>query len=611
MSEIPVTFQPSGRTVYVLPGTVLLEAAAQAGLAVQTPCGGAGTCGKCRVQFLAEPVAVPPPTDGDRRAFSAEQLAAGWRLACRHVLTQPTRVFVPPESVYGTAAQILTADPRVKLDLRPAVRRRVVRLTPPTMADPRDDLARLREALGDKAVVAAPLLRQLPRLLRQSDWVVTVTQANGKIIDIAPGDAASAPLGAAFDIGTTTLVGTLMNLATGEELAVAARINPQVAFGDDVLARIQLAREHPDGLAKLHTAIVTAIGEMLAEMAADASVTPRDICELSIAGNTTMQLLFAGVWPGPLGEIPFAPGFCESLMLDAADFSLPMHPRGRVYLLPSIGGFLGGDTMAGILATDLAELPGNNLLIDIGTNGEIVLASGGVLRAASTAAGPAFEGARIAMGMRAAAGAIEKVLIDGDVQINVIGNVPAVGLCGTALIDAAAGLLRVGLVESTGRMLGEDELPASLSPALRARVRGKGAGASFLLTVSDDPATPSVQLTQRDIRELQLASGAIRAGVAILLDRAGLAAEQLDAVYLAGAFGNYIRRENAKRIGLLPDVPIERIHFVGNAASMGAKLTLSSTAAREKAAAIARRVEHVDLSADLNFQMKFAEAMIF
>jgi uncharacterized 2Fe-2S/4Fe-4S cluster protein (DUF4445 family) len=613
MPEIPITFQPSGRTVYVLPGTVLLEAAAQAGLAIQTPCGGAGTCGKCRVRFVTAPAAaaVPAATSADRKAFNDAQLAEGWRLACRHRLTEATRIFVPPESVYGTAAQILTTDPRVKLDLHPAVRRRVIRLSPPTMADSRDDLTRLREALGDKADIAAPLLRQLPRLLRQNNWVVTVTQANGKVIDIAPGESSVAPLGAAFDIGTTTLVGTLMNLVTGEELAVAARINPQVAFGDDVLARIQLAREHPDGLAKLHGAIVTAIGEMLAELAADAAASPRDICELSVAGNTTMQLLFAGVWPGPLGEIPFAPGFCESLMLDAADFNLPMHPRGRVYLLPSIGGFLGGDTMAGILATDLADRPGNNLLIDIGTNGEIVLASGGVLRAASTAAGPAFEGARIGMGMRAAAGAIEKVLIDTDVQVNVIGNVPAIGLCGTALIDAAAGLLRVGLVEPTGRLLGDDELPATLSPGLRARIRGRGVTASFVLAGSDDPQTTRVTLTQRDIRELQLASGAIRAGVSILLEKAGLAADQLDAVYLAGAFGNYIRRENARRIGLLPDVPIERIHFVGNAASMGAKLTLNSTAARDKAAAVARRVEHVDLSADLNFQMKFAEAMIF
>ncbi|MDD4888502.1 MAG: ASKHA domain-containing protein [Phycisphaerae bacterium] len=607
MSEVPITFQPSGRVVYVLPGTLALEAAAQAGLAVQTPCGGRGTCGKCRVRFIGS---SPEPVEVDGKTLSPEQLADGWRLACQHTLTEPARLFVPPESVYGTAEQILTGDKHVNIEIDPAVRRQTIRLAPPTMEDPRDDLARLRDAIGKPVDIATPLLRHLPRLLRQNNWTVTVTLADGRIIDIGPGDACPAPLGAAFDIGTTTVVGTLMDLSTGREVAVAARINPQTAFGDDVISRILVTREQPDGLERLHRSITQAISEMLGELAVDAGIATTEICEVTIAGNTTMQLLLAGVWPGPLGEIPFAAGFCDGLTLDAADLSLPIHPRGRVYILPSIGGFLGGDTVAGVLATDLEELAGNSLLIDIGTNGEIVLARDGKLWAASTAAGPAFEGARISMGMRATAGAIEKVILDGEVRINVIGDKPAVGLCGTALIDAAAGLLNAGLIDSTGRMLGDDELPANLPPAIAARVRGAGSAVKFLLTEGDAGRAP-VALTQRDIRELQLASGAIRAGVSILLERAGVRADQLDAVFLAGAFGNYIRRENARRIGLLPDVPIERIHFVGNAASMGAKLTLMSASARVEAGAVARSIQRVDLSADLEFQMKFADAMIF
>ncbi len=608
MTELPITFQPAGRTVYVLPGTAVLEAAARAGLAVQTPCGGEGTCGKCRVRFLSDP---PAPTEADRAAFAPGQLADGWRLACRHSLTGPARLSVPAESVYGTAEQILTGDGRAAVEVRPAVRRRFVRLDPPTLADERSDLTRLREALCEPALTApADLLRRLPGLLRDSDWAVTATLADDRLIDLAGGERGDPPLGAAFDIGTTTIVGTLMELTGGAERAVAARINPQVAFGDDVVSRILVCREQPDGLDKLHRLIVEAVGQMLDELAADAGVATSEICEVSVAGNTTMRLLFAGVTPGPLGAIPFAAAFSDGLLLEAAELGLAIHPRGRVYLAPAIGGFVGGDTVAGIAATDLAAFNGCAMLIDIGTNGEIVLARRGRLWAASTAAGPAFEGARIRMGMRATAGAIEKVIIDSDVQVNVIGNVHPVGLCGTALIDAAAGLLTAGVLDTTGRLAPRGEQRADLPEALARRIEGDAADTRFVLSPPDGDR-PAVALVQRDFRQLQLASGAIRAGVAILLDRAGLTPGDLDAVFLAGAFGNYIRPEHARRIGLLPEVPIERIHFVGNAASMGAKLALMSTQVRQRSARVARDVEHVDLSGDMNFQMRFADAMIF
>ncbi|MCG3177773.1 MAG: Na(+)-translocating NADH-quinone reductase subunit F [Phycisphaerae bacterium] len=604
MSELPIRFEPSGRTAHVLPGSAVLEAAALAGLPIQTPCGGEGTCGKCRVRFLTDP---PPPLDADRRQFTAAQLDEGWRLGCRHELAAPVRLLVPAESVYGTTQQILTSDQRVNIDVAPALRRRFVKLAPPTLEDDRDDLARLRAGLGTPGLhVPVELLRTLPTLLRDSGWEVTVTTLDDGVLNVSPGRDPASPLGVAFDIGTTTVVATLMDLRDGRELAVAARLNPQVQYADDVVSRIRICIEQPGGLDRLHGAIVRGCAEMIAETAAKARVAAADIGEVVVAGNTTMQLIFAGVHPGPLGVIPFAPGFAQGLSIEAAVLPLGIHPRGGVYLLPAIRGFLGGDTVAGLLATGLAELPGPTLLIDIGTNGEIVLAKAGRMWAASTAAGPAFEGARISQGMRAAVGAIEKVVIDGDVRINVLGDAPPVGLCGTALIDAVAGLLRAGLVETTGRL----QLPESLAGTpLAARLRGEGTQLRFVL--AEGPDGEAVALTQRDIRELQLASGAIRAGIAILLERAGVSAGDLESVFLAGAFGNYVRRENALRIGLLPDVPIERIHFVGNAASMGAKLALLSQPARERAETLARATEHVDLSADMGFQMKFADAMIF
>lgn len=602
--EIAITFEPSGRTVHVLPGSTVLEAAALAGLAIVTPCGGEGTCGKCRVRFMTSP---PEMLAADREQLNDDQLADGWRLSCHHTLEGVSRLHVPPESVYGTAEQILVSDQRVTIEIQPAARRRFVKLEPPTMADDRSDLTRLRDALEEpKVKVSADVLRRLPGLLRANDWAVTVTLTNGHVCEIEGGKIDRPVLGVAFDIGTTTIVGTLLNLADGSEMGVSARINPQVAHGDDVVARIQACREEADGLRRLHEAVIAGLGEMIRKLADDAGADTRDICEVTVAGNMTMQLLTAGVDPSPLGEMPFAAGFSTAMMLEADELGLPIHPRGRGYLLPGIAGFLGGDTVAGLLATGLGELPGASLLIDIGTNGEIVLARDGRMWAASTAAGPAFEGARISQGMRATAGAIEKVVIDGDeVRINVIGNAAPVGLCGTALIDAAAGMLDAGVLEVTGRLTAPDG-----RPGLAARLVGEGPQTRFVLADGADGRDP-VAVTQKDIRELQLASGAIRAGVAILMEKAGVTADQIDNVFLAGAFGNYIRRENARRIGLLPDVPIERIHFVGNAASMGAKLALLSTIARTRAEDLAARVEHVDLSSDLNFQMKFADAMIF
>ncbi len=325
-----------------------------------------------------------------------------------------------------------------------------------------------------------------------------------------------------------------------------------------------------------------------------------------------MQQIFCGYDPSALGEVPFVPVFEDDQILSASDLDLEVNQAAEVYVFPQIGSFVGGDTVAGIVAARLDRWDKPILFVDIGTNGEIVLANGTQLLATSTAAGPAFEGARIRQGMRATAGAIEKVIIRDDVEINVIGDAPPAGLCGTALIDAAADLLRAGIIDETGRILPADELPDGVPGALRNRLVTEGDETRFVLASADEAAgDEAICLWQKDVRELQLASGAVRAGIQIMLRRAGVEAEAIHQVLLAGAFGNFIRRNNARRIGLLPQISCDRIRFIGNAASLGAKLVLLSDRERAYAAELQEKTEHIDLSLDPEFQMEFGMAMIF
>ncbi len=608
-TEHKVTFQPSGRSVFVLPGTALVEAAGRAGSILQLPCGGRGTCGKCRVRIVAGRAGGDPDAHA---ALSQEQRDQGWRLACQTTVTEPLTVAVPAESTFEHQQQILVQDSGHAGCFDPGIAKRLVELAPPSQSDSRSDLTRLSEALGGVAV-APELVARLPGFLRSHNWRGTAVLSGDRLIGLEAGDTTGQVYGVAFDIGTTTVVGTLIDLADGRSLAVASELNGQVAYGDDVLARILHIRKDQAALRMLQQAILESIRSIVRTLVASAGVEARHIYELVAAGNSTMQQILAGYDPSALGEVPFVQVFDTAQTLAAERLELGLAEGAEVYLFPQVGGFVGGDTVAGVLAARLDRQERPALLVDIGTNGELVLAHDGQLEATSTAAGPAFEGARIVQGMRAAAGAIEKVVLEDDVLLNVIGNAAPAGLCGTGLIDAVAELLRCGVVDETGRILDPDELPGQLPPALRKRVEFEASGAGrFLLASAGQSATGEpVYLWQKDIRELQLACGAIRAGIVILLRRAGLEASDLGSVLLAGAFGNFIRRRNACRIGLLPDIPHDAIRFIGNAASLGAKLALLSAAERRTADTLRGRIRHVDLSLDPDFQMAFSMAMLF
>ncbi len=610
-TQFRVTFQPQGRAVHILRNTTLIEAAASAGLVIDTPCGGAGTCGKCRVQISQ---GAGEPANAERRAFSPEELAHGWRLACQSRVDCDMIVQVPASSLFGGGHQIADASTVGRpTEVMPAIRKVCVQLDPPTLQDDTPDLLRLEEAIGPfKADLA--VLRRVPCILRSQRFRGTAVLADHRLIDFEPGDTSAHCLGVAFDIGTTTMVAVLLNLCTGQELAVTSGMNPQVSFGDDVLSRIRHASSCPHCLDELRHMVLEETRRMIHLLCEKAGVDANHIYEAAFAGNTTMQHIICGVDPTPLGEVPFVPAYARGLLLSARDMEIPINPHGMAYVFPVIGGFVGGDTVAGMLATQIDKMEGPVLMVDIGTNGEIVLFHDNQLFAASTAAGPAFEGARIHCGMRGTRGAIEKVVLDEQLHLGVIGNVAPIGICGSGLIDLVGELLRCGIVTREGRLLSRKELPPGLSQALAARLQPDAQGRTEFVLADGDGGSGrrAIALTQRDIRELQLGCGAIRAGITILLKQAGLTPQDLKAVQIAGGFGSFIRRSQAQRIGLIPPgVDHRRVHYVGNVSLAGARWALLSVEARKHAEDLARRARHVELSVDGDFQAEFTEAMIF
>jgi len=606
-NEVKVLFEPSGRVVHALPGTILLEVAARAGFIIHTPCGGSGKCGKCLVRIRHGKC---PPTPAEIDCLGDIRVGEGFRLACLAQVNAPLTIEIPETSLFQSQQQILTADVGGLMDVTPRVIKKYIQLQPPEQQDQGSDLDQLRTVIG-ASPVSLSVLQSLPGTLRSSGYKITTIQVDEELISIEPGDTTTACFGLAFDIGSTTLVGTLVNLITGEDMAVEARVNPQTSFGDDVVARIQKCRTDSSGLQQLHTSVLEGVNRIIDDLVHKTHISPNHIYEVVFAGNTTMQEILCGINPAALGEMPFMPAFREALEGEAAQLQLNIHPRAKFYVFPQIGGFVGGDTTAGILATRLDQAQAPTLLVDIGTNGEIVLAHKGQLMATSVAAGPAFEGARIINGMRATHGAIEKVIFDGDVRLNVIGNAKPAGICGSGLIDVAAEMLRVGLLDFTGRILPPSEAPSTLPPVLRNRLIEENGETHFLLASAKDSATGKpLLLYQRDVRELQLANAAIRAGINILLKYAGLQPDQLENILLAGGFGNFIRRNHAKRIGMLPPIPCNKIRFVGNTASFGAKRALLSSNEKRAAATLIDKVRHIDLSLDPEFQSEFGNAML-
>jgi uncharacterized 2Fe-2S/4Fe-4S cluster protein (DUF4445 family) len=602
--RIDLSFEPAGKQVRVPTGVTVFDAASWNGIAIDSTCGGHGTCRKCKIQVLDGSV---PVGRLDTRAFDADQLREGWRLACIANATESLRVHVPPlttrpkASTVGVGRQVI---------LRPSVVKRHLTLDEPTLADQRSDLRRVLDEIADiTANVDPAVLRALPRILREANFDVTAVVVDDRLIAVEPGDTTDRMFGVAIDLGTTTVVATLMDLATGTPTAVASMLNKQQPFGADVISRISATMLDPEALHLLRDLAHQTMDELVESTCAEADVQRTEVYDVAIAGNATMAQIALGIDPEPLGVAPFIPATDAFPTVLASEVGIAVHPQARAFLFPSLGAYVGGDIIAGALASGMDRDKRLRLFIDIGTNCEIILADGERLIATAAPAGPAFEAASIRCGMRAAAGAIEAVSLTAEgVVLQVIEDAEPVGICGSGLVDAVAELARVGLLDASGRFV-SDEQAMAIVPHLADRLVELDSGRAFVLAEGGDGN--QVTLSQRDVRELQFAKAAISTGWKLLLGEAGVAEGDVQQVLLAGSFGTYLSARNAIRIGLVPKIPAMRVVSAGNVAGEGAKMALLSGSERHGASALIASISYVELSDRPDFNDLFVEELAF
>jgi len=621
---LKITFLPDKKNIEVNQGTTALEALERAGINIDTPCGGKGICGKCKILINT---GITTATPIEEELLSEEEIKKGFRLACQAKLFKDTIIEVPSEirldfkRVFSSNLKGDIHHTKNNFSLESNLKKVSLDLEKPSLDDQRSDWERIKDGLSLKKIenisnlkISLPILKKIPLLIRKADFKITVTICNDEIMDLESGNTAKKSYGIAFDIGTTTVVGYLIDLGSGEELSAVAKTNPQIIHGDDVISRIGFAQQPKGGLEKLQKEIVITLNEIIRETTQKAEIDKSNIYETVIVGNTCMHHLFLGLNPIHLAPSPYIPVIKESLSLKVKDIpGLSLNPTANIYLLPNISAFVGADILAGILSTSMWKEDKTILLVDLGTNGEVVLGSKGELWACSAAAGPAFEGARISSGMRAAEGAINKVKIDSKFIIyKVIEDGKVRGICGSGLIDLIAELLKLGLINKSGKLIGREEGNSELSEEIRKRIIKGQKGNKFLLVKGKETENGKpLYLTQRDIREVQLAKAAIFAGIKILLKEVNIPLEDIQEILLAGAFGNFIDKKSAVRIGLLPNLPLKKIESVGNAAGRGAEITLCSNKMREVSEEISKKVKYVELSSRPDFQEEFIKAMIF
>jgi len=602
---VAVEIEPVGRRARVPAGATILAAAEALGVGVASVCGGAGTCGCCRVRVLDGAVSAPSANERDQLGEAA--LAGGVRLACQTRLLGDVRIEVLSESLTSTQ-RLQLEGPGAPVTLDPAVAGVDVSLAAPTPVDLRADATRALDALAGEQAARRPqiglaVLAELPGALRAQDWSarLAVHRPRAELVAIRP--LASRLLGLALDLGTTKLAGYLVDLENGETIARAGAVNPQVSRGEDVMSRIAHANTGTAAASELRDSIVKAIDGLAAQLCTDAGAERAAIVDCVAVGNTAMHHLFTGLPVRQLGQAPYVAAASDALDLSAAELGLHFATGARVLLPPLIAGFVGADHVAMLLASGVAERAGTVLALDIGTNTEISLAHDERLWSCSTASGPAFEGAHITDGMRAAPGAIERVHYDdGRFSVQTIDARPAVGVCGSGILDAVAEGLRAGIVERRGGL-------ARAHPLVGGE---QGAAARCVLV----PAAQAghhrdIVFTRADVCEIQLAKGAIAAGTELLLAAAGIDAGELDEVIVAGAFGSYLDLRSAVRVGLLPDLEQKRFRQIGNAAGAGAQQLLLSRERRLFAAEIAARATYLELTTHPRFADCFVAAMSF
>jgi uncharacterized 2Fe-2S/4Fe-4S cluster protein (DUF4445 family) len=627
MKTHQVIFQPSGRRGEILEGKTVLEAARSLGVEIESVCGGKKSCGKCLIRIetgtferygiTSHPDHLSHLTDEEIKWIEEWQRAEGYRLACAAAVRGDLLIFVPDQSRMSQQVIRKEATQRV-IALNPAVRLFPVTLTPPDLNRPLGDYEILTGALTEHfGLLPLPeidlyALRELPTVLRQGNWRVTAAiRMESEILAVFPGDVEEA-YGLALDVGSTTVAAYLCSLTDGRIIATESLMNPQITYGEDVIARITYVTDHPDdGLEKLRGAIIDGLNRLIRAVTASGGLTPADILEMTLVGNTAMHHLLIGIDPRPLGASPFTPAVQRPLDIKARDLGLEAHRAANIHLLPIEAGFVGADNVGVLIAQEPHLSEEIVLIIDVGTNGEMVMGNRKKLLSASCATGPALEGAHIRFGMRAAPGAIERIRIDPatlEVSFKIIGQerwrpeapiTAAKGICGSGIIDGVAELYRAGVIDTTGRFR------TDLSTH---RLRLNGGHPEFVIAWKDETSLEeAITIGQQDVRNVQLAKSALYAGAKLMMKRLGIS--RLDRVILAGAFGSYIDKTAAMRLGLFPDCDLTHVSSVGNAAGDGARIALLDRDKRREAETLARQVEYLELSSDPDFQEAFIDAL--
>jgi uncharacterized 2Fe-2S/4Fe-4S cluster protein (DUF4445 family) len=599
MNACTIDFEPVGRRGKCQKNESLLGCARRLGVGISSICGGRGTCHSCKVQILSG--IVSEQTSSELETFTLQELKEGWRLACQIYPISDCKLNVPPESM-TTPQRIQVEGFEIAIQPEPPVRAYPLQLSAPSLSAPHGDADRLLDTLNQQhplqcSKVDVGVLHVLSDQLRSWEWKCQAAVRNDEVVALFPW--ARHPLGLAIDLGTTKIAGYLVDLSDGRTLAAKGIMNPQISLGEDIITRMTVVIQSPDEGVRMQKLAVEGINEFSADLCAEVNVNTEEIAEVVVVGNTAMHHLFLGLPVRQLALSPFVPAVSRALDVKARDLGLRIAPGAYVHLLSNIAGFVGADHVAMLLATGVEQAIGPIVALDIGTNTEVSLINHGEMTAVSCASGPAFEGGHIKNGMRAATGAIERLRIaDGSIQYQTIHQAPPIGICGSGIMDALSELYLAGILDEGGRII--DNHP---------RVHTSKEQQEFVLVSEEERGGQlAITITQRDVRELQLAKAAIRAGIQVLLETSGCSEEEIEQVIIAGAFGTYIDVASAVAIGMLPSLPLSCFRQVGNAAGMGAKLALISLGERAKAQAIASRVKYIELGSAPNFEQTFLQA---
>lgn len=685
--KFTVDVEPIGKRIYLDEPVNGLQAIIDSGIALKSVCGGKGTCGKCRIIILDNAITgegieislktdkeigkkagtetIPEANEQEKKILSQDEIRHGVRLACQQKFSRDISIYIPASSLTEEQKlQISGEEAAITVD--PIFKKYFISLSKPTLSDMESDFSRIKSAIKEQSgadikSIDYRVLVEMSEVLRVNDWRITATVRNDEIVLIEGGDQTKNAYGIAVDLGTTKIAVLLVDLLSGKTIDKKGVMNPQISFGEDVMSRINYAMQDRQNADRIQKVVIEQLNTTINELAENSGIAAKQIIEMTLVGNTAMHHLFLGFPVRQLGLSPFVSITTSPLEIKARELGISISPGGYIYLLPPVAGFVGSDHTAMILAAGIEDVVGNCIGIDIGTNTEIILKSRKGLESVSTASGPAFEGAHIKFGMRAAPGAIERVVIDPDTcipQIQTINDKKPVGICGSGILDAVAEMLKVGIINSRGKfqseskcLCGDDKgsLQYILEPSEYENLRGEnlkgktgiknknfykntiGVGFQALKSKSEETEkeesgniyeyenkygllecpTGKVSISQADIVEIQLAKSAIRTGINVLLESAGLDFKQIDRIIIAGAFGSYIDPKNVVNIGMFPKVSLKKITQIGNAAAIGAKMVLISASQRKKAENIAKKVKYLELTVFPTFSDHFAKSTLF